>query len=162
MSLSNHLAYKLNFLLLVLGPVIVFFFIRYNLWYAIFHIEGITILQGYTFPKMLAYQVWVMIVGFLGLGFNSMNLAEDIRLGRISAYLIYPFGFWQFHFCSFVAFQGIQCVVSTITLISVLWVGWVKIISLEALVHGVLFSLCVGLFWFQVNFMIGIITVNSA
>jgi len=103
-SWSNYMVYKFNFLFLIIGPVVVFFFIRYSLWNAIYHLEGITVLQGYTFEKMLAYQVWVMVVGFLGLGYNGMQLAQDIRLGRISAYLIYPFGFWQYHASRFMFF----------------------------------------------------------
>ncbi|MGE3728464.1 MAG: ABC transporter permease [Candidatus Sericytochromatia bacterium] len=153
---SKQLAYKLNFILLVVGPVLVFFFIRYNLWSAIYKIEGITTLQGYNFEQMLAYQVWVMIVGFLGLGFNGMNLAEDIRLGRISAYLIYPFGFWQFHACNFLAFELIQLLVSAITLVVVAAMNWVEITP-QPLFQGLIFCFCVALFWFQINFMIGIL-----
>ncbi|MBT9544014.1 MAG: ABC-2 family transporter protein [Candidatus Sericytochromatia bacterium] len=153
---SKQLAYKLNFILLVIGPVLVFFFIRYNLWSAIYKIEGITTLQGYNFEQMLAYQVWVMIVGFLGLGYNGMNLAEDIRLGRISAYLIYPFGFWQFHACGFLAFESIQFLVSALTLGAVAAMHWVQLSPLP-LIQGLVFCFCVALFWFQINFMIGIL-----
>ncbi len=153
---SKYLAYKLNFLLQVLGPVLVFFFIRYNLWSAIYGLEGVKTLQGYNFSEMISYQVWVMIVGFIGLGFNGMNLAEDIRLGRISAYLIYPFGFWQFHASSFLAFQLIQLGVAGITLIAVSLAGWVEFTALNLLL-GVLYCCCVALFWFQVNFLIGIL-----
>jgi ABC-2 type transport system permease protein len=155
-SWAKYLAYKLNFLLLVIGPVLVFFFIRYNLWSAIYNIEGITNLQGYNFKQMLAYQVWVMIVGFLGLGYNGMNLAEDIRLGRISAYLIYPFGFWQFHASNFLAFEMIQFFVSAITLLGVLAMAWVHLAWLP-LLQGTLFCFGVALFWFQINFCIGIL-----
>jgi ABC-2 type transport system permease protein len=35
-SWSRQLAYKLNFLLLVIGPTLVFFFVKYNLWRSIF------------------------------------------------------------------------------------------------------------------------------
>lgn len=156
-SWTNYLAYKLNFLLLIIGPVVVFFFIRYNLWSAIYHLEGITTLQGYTFEVMLAYQVWVMVVGFLGMAYNGMSLAHDIRLGRISAYLIYPFSFWKYHTSSFIAFQGIQLVVSAITVWIVWMSGWIEIKSFSAMFHGVFYSLWVGLFWFQTSFLIGIL-----
>lgn len=153
---SKYLAYKLNFVLQVLGPVLVFFFIRYNLWSSIYGLDGVTTLQGYTFPQMLSYQVWAMIVGFIGLGFNGMNLAEDIRLGRISAYLIYPFGFWQFHASSFLAFQLIQVFVAGFTLLAVSLAGWVQFTPLNLLL-GTLYCFCVAVFWFQVNFLIGIL-----
>ena len=154
---SKQLAYKLNFLILVLGPVLVFFFIRYNLWAAVYGLQGVKTLQGYSFGQMLAYQVWVMVIGFLGLGYNGMNLAEDIRLGRISAYLIYPFGFWQFHAGSFLAFEAIQLLVAAVTITLVALAGWVSLAPWN-LLHGTLLTLCVGLFWFQVCFLIGILS----
>lgn len=155
-SWRRLLAYKLNFLLLVIGPVLVFFFIRYQVWAGIYRLEGIDTLQGYTFDQMLSYQVWVMIVGFLALGFNGMNLAEEIRLGRISAYLLYPFGFWPFQAASFLAFQGLQLLVACVTLAGVWAMGWVQVQPL-ALFQGVALAACVGLFWFQANFLIGIL-----
>src|SRR5690606_15115581 len=90
-SWTKQMAYKINFVLLIIGPTVVFFFIKYNLWSSIYGMEGVENIQGYDLPKMLTYQVWVMIVAFIAQGYNSMNLAEDIRLGRISSYLIYPF-----------------------------------------------------------------------
>lgn len=158
-SWTQYLAYKLNFLLLIIGPVVVFFFIRYNLWKSIYTLEGITTLQGYDFPTMLTYQVWVMIIGFLGQGYNGRNLAEDIRLGRISAYLIYPFSFWRFHAGNFLAFQGIQILVSVVTLVAVVFQGWVPLNSAGAaldILSGFLYTLCVGFFWFQMSYIIGI------
>jgi ABC-2 type transport system permease protein len=158
-SWTQYLAYKLNFLLLVVGPVLVFFFIRYNLWKSIYTLEGITTLQGYDFATMLTYQVWVMIIGFLGQGYNGRNLAEDIRLGRISSYLIYPFSFWRFHAGNFLAFQGIQMGVSVVTLAAVVAQGWVPLQSIEqglAILTGFFYTLCVGFFWFQMSYIIGI------
>lgn len=154
---SKLLAYKLNFVLQILAPVLVLFFIRYNLWAAIYGLEGITTLQGYTLPQMLAYQSWVMLVSFLGLGFNGMNLAEDIRLGRISAYLIYPFGFWQFHASSFLAFQCLQLGVAAFTLTMLTIAGWIQP-QIDTLLWGLLYCCCVALFWFQLNFLIGILS----
>lgn len=153
---ARQLAYKFNFALQVVGPVAVFFFIRYNVWAAIYGLDGVTRLQGYTFPQMLAYQVWVMIVAFLGLGYNGTNLAEDIRLGRISAYLIYPFGFWPFHASSFIAAQLIQLLVAAVTLAGALAAGWVHPAPLNLLI-GVAYCCGVAGFWFQLNFLIGIL-----
>jgi ABC-2 type transport system permease protein len=150
------LAYKFNFTLQVLGPVLVFFFIRYNLWAAIYQLKGITTLQGYTFPQMLAYQAWVMLVSFLGLGFNGMSLAEDIRLGRISAYLVYPFGFWPFHASSFLATQLLQLLIGAITVAALTLVGWIAPHP-GPLLRGTFYCCVMALFWFQINFLIGIL-----
>jgi len=74
-SWSKHLAYKLNFVLLVIGPTLVFFFVKFSLWKAIFSLEGVTTLQGYDLRRMLNYQAWTLLVGLLAQGYNSMNLA---------------------------------------------------------------------------------------
>ncbi len=153
---SKTLAYKLNFLLLVIGPTLVFFFVKYNLWTAIYSLEGITSIQGYSLKEMLHYQIWGLIVGFLVQGYNSMNLAEDIRLGRISAYLIYPFGFWPYQTASFIAFQGIQCVVAAFSFVVLLMSGLLQQWSWATLLSGSLFSLLMGFFWYQVSYLIGL------
>lgn len=154
---SKQMAYKLNFLLLVLGPILVFFFIRYNLWSSIYQLQGVTEIQGYNRGQMLSYQAWVMIVALLAMGYSGMNLAEEIRLGRISAYLLYPFGFWPFHTASFLAFQWLQFFISFLTLSALLLRGWVLWPTPQGLFHGLLFSLCVSFFWYQANFLIGIL-----
>ena len=155
---SNQLAYKLNFVLLVIGPTLVFFFIKYNLWTAIYQLQDVDTIQGYNLSQMLSYQVWVMIVGFLAQSYNSMNLAEDIRLGRISSYLIYPFGFWSFHTANFFATQLIQFIVAAITLaFSAVFFDFVSLPTLTSLLSGLLIALLVGLLWFQISFIIGLV-----
>jgi ABC-2 type transport system permease protein len=153
---SNYLAYKLNFLLLIIGPTLVFFFIKYNLWTSIYAMDGVETIQGYTLQGMLEYQVWVMILAFLAKSYNSMNLAEDIRLGRISSYLVYPFGFWNFHAANFLAVQSIQFGVAALTFAFVWLTGFIQAAGLVALVKGTVLALLVGFLWFQISFLIGL------
>lgn len=155
-SWSKLLSYKLNLILLVIGPSIVFFFVKYSLWTAIFQLEGIERLQGYDLPGMLKYQGWTLIVALLGQGYNSMNLAEDIRLGRISAFLVYPFGFWSYQTASFLAFECVQFINSGVTLIGLIAMQIVPALELWPLVSGVLFSVLVSFFWYQISYLIGL------
>ncbi|MEN9834451.1 MAG: hypothetical protein RL011_644 [Pseudomonadota bacterium] len=155
-SWNKLLSYKLNLLLLVIGPSVVFFFVKYSLWTAIFQLEGIEQLQGYNLPGMLKYQGWTLIVALLGQGYNSMNLAEDIRLGRISAFLVYPFGFWSFQTASFIAFECLQLFTAGITLGALFTLQIVTDLSLVALVAGLLFSILVSFFWYQTSYLIGL------
>lgn len=154
---SNQLAYKLNFLMLVLGPVVVFFFIKYNLWSSIFSMPGVTRIQGYDLLSMLEYQVWVMVVGLLAQSYNNMKLSEDIRLGRISSYLIYPFGFWQFHTASFFGTQVIQIIVSIVTVLVVTVAGFRLNLSIEQTPVAVVFCMLVSLLWFGISFILGLV-----
>lgn len=153
---TNQLAYKLNFLILVLGPAVVFFFIKYNLWSSIFAMDGITKIQGYDLGSMLEYQVWVMVIAFLSQSYNNMKLSEDIRLGRISSYLIYPFGFWQFHIASFFGTQIIQIAVSTVTIAVVSAAGFALHLAWPDTMIAIAFCAFVGLLWFAVSFILGL------
>lgn len=155
-SWSQQMAYKLNFLLLIVGPTLVFFFVKYNLWSSIYSLPDVGRIGGYDLPGMLTYQAWVMVVAFLAQGYSSMSLAEDIRLGRISSYLIYPFELWQFHAAGFVAFQAIQLGVAAVTVAATVAGGLVTLPSAATLATGTLYSLLVSVFWFVITYSFGL------
>jgi ABC-2 type transport system permease protein len=100
-----------------------------------------------------------LIVAFLVQGYNSMNLAEDIRLGRISAFLVYPFSFWSFQTASFLAFQGLQVLVALGTLLVMLGSGFLGEGSLADLGLGLGFCLYISFFWYQVSYLIGLMAL---
>jgi ABC-2 type transport system permease protein len=153
---SGILAYRLNFLLMVIGPALVFFFIKYNLWSAIYGLKPDSQIQGYSFQTMIIYQAYVMIVGLMGQGHTSMDLSEDIRLGRISSYLIYPFDFWQFHTAAFLAFQGIQIPICVLTLGLLRLTELLPEVGLQSILLGVGFTLMVSLLWFALQYLCGL------
>ena len=155
-SWNKQLSYKLNFLLLVIGPSVVFFFVKYSLWTAIFRLEGISTIQGYDLSNMLRYQIWSLIVALVAQGYNSMNLAEDIRMGRISAYLVYPVDFWSCQTAGFISFQGLQLVTASATLLAMFGLGFLQHLHVSDLVSGLAFSLVVSFFWYQVSYLIGL------
>lgn len=155
-SWSKLAAYKLNFVLLVLGPGLIFFLVKVNLWRTIYESAPGSTIQGYDLSGMLHYQAWVMVAQFLSQSFQSMNLAEDVRMGRISSYLVYPFTFWKFHAASFLAFQTVQLGVAAFTLALLVGFDVVQVTSWSALAIGLAFSLLVGFFWFGLCFLIGV------
>jgi viologen exporter family transport system permease protein len=157
-SWSGTMAYKAHFVVLVLGPTLVFFFVKYNLWTSIYAMPGVEKIQGYDLPEMLRYQFWVLVVAFLAQGYNAMNLSEDIRLGRISSYLIYPFEFWQFHTAGFLALQVLQLLVAGFTLFLVGMSGWIALGRPADALTGMLFALLAGFFWFTVSFGLGLLS----
>ena len=118
---------------------------------------GITVLQGYNFDQMLQYQLLVLIVSLMAQGHNSMKLADDIRLGRISSYLIYPFSFFKFHTASFLAFQGNSS--------SNLWfynqllmiTPLVTFSDINSVLRGLFFASLVSFLWFQLQFLVGLL-----
>lgn len=156
-SWARYTAYRLNFFLQVIGPAVVFFFIKYSLWSAIFSGDMTKTIQGYNFQDMINYHIWTLIVGLVAQGHTAMNLSEDIRLGRISTYLIYPFNFWEFHTASFLSFQILQFFIAIISLILLSAIGILGTIGLSTLIIGFIFCFYVSLFWYLLQYLTGII-----
>lgn len=152
---TDRLAYKFDFVLYVIGPAVVFFFIKYNLWNAIFAFEDGKMIRGYNLQTMLEYQGWVMVVSLLAQGHRSLHLSDDIRLGRVSSFLLYPFGFWQFHTASFLALQCIQLVVTSATIFILAMINIITPDPVSVLV-GIAFSFAVGFLWYAFQFLIGV------
>jgi ABC-2 type transport system permease protein len=157
-SWSQLTAYRLNFFLQIIGPSLVFFFIKYNLWSSIYSGESDLVIQGYNFQQMITYHAWNLVVSLIAGGYASHNLAEDIRLGRISSYLIYPFNFWEFHTASFFSFQILQTLISFVTIIFISAIGVIDIPSFSALAQGYIFCFIVSLMWFSLQYLTGILS----
>lgn len=154
---AKQTAYRLNFLLQVLGPTLVFFFIKVNLWSAIYSPKPDAVIQGYSYEQMIQYHIWVMIVGLIAQGHTAMNLSEEIRLGKISTYLIYPFNFWEFHTAHFLSFQALQVLISFFTIVAISSFGLMEFPTFHVLILGYLYCLFVSIFWFTLQYLTGIL-----
>jgi ABC-2 type transport system permease protein len=157
-SFSKHTAYRLDFFLQIIAPTLVFFFINYNLWFTIYESNNYELIKGYSFNQMISYHAWVMIVGLFAQGHTSFNLAQDIRFGRISSYLIYPFNLWEFHTASFLAFEFLQLFIGAATLVLLTSMNLLNIASLNALFMGIIVSIFVSVFWFTVQYYLGLLS----
>ncbi len=155
-SWSNRMAYRLNFVLQIVGPAIVFFFVKYSLWSAIFDTAKSSVIQGYDLTTMITYHVWVMIIALLAQSSNSINISEDIRLGRISSYLIYPFDFWKFHTAGFIAHTSLQLIICAVTLGIVFISGITQELHFYAIFSGLLVTIFVAFLWFSVQYTFGL------
>jgi ABC-2 type transport system permease protein len=153
----KHTAYRLNFFLQIIGPGLVFFFIKYQLWSSIYRGDQQTIIGGFTLDQMIQYHVWGFLVALIAQANGSWNLSEDIRMGRISSYLIYPFQFHEYHTASFVSFQFIQLFIATFTLALIVLTQLAPLPSLYYLIQGTLFTLFISLFWFLLQYLVGIL-----
>ncbi len=155
-SWSNLLTYRLNFFLQVIGPSLVFFFIKYNLWWAIYNSHQGDTIKGMTFSQMMNYHVWALITSLIFRGYNSNSLAEDIRLGKISTYMIYPFNFWEHQTCQFLAFSSLQIFVSSVTFFILFAAGIVIFPTFSGVILGLSFSLLAGFLWFVIQYVCGL------
>lgn len=156
-SIARMMAYRLNFFLLVLGPSLVFFFIKYSLWTSIYATSSRSIISGFNLQQMLEYHAWGLVIALLAQAHASMDMAQEIRLGKISSYLIYPFDFWEFHSASFIGLQIVQFFISIITLFVFFNLSIIKIYSLSQIALGLLFSIVVGIFWFSFQYFFGLL-----
>lgn len=150
-------AYRLNFFLQVIGPALIFFFVKYSLWKTIYDSNPSETIRGYTFSAMITYHIWSFVVSMIGQGHTALNMSQDIRLGRISSYLIYPFNFWEFHTASFLSFQILQILISIVTLSIFLMTGILESISMFNFLLGLGASIYVSLFWYVLQYLTGII-----
>jgi ABC-2 type transport system permease protein len=156
-SWSRYTAYRINFVLQIIGPAVVFFFIKYNLWNSIYDKDPSMVIKGYNFDQMISYHLWSFIVALLAQGHTALNLSLDIRMGRISTYLIYPFNFWEFHTASFIGFQLLQLIIALISLLTFQLIGILPEFHWGNLGLGVFICLYVSFFWFMLQYFTGIL-----
>lgn len=100
MTWQNSLEYRVEFLAhLVLGVItlIVLFFV----WSAIF--KQVDNFSGYTFSSMISYLVMVRFLHFAARGNTSRMMADEIKEGKISLYLIKPVSYLGWWFSCFLA-----------------------------------------------------------
>lgn len=156
---SNLLVYRTNFILMIVGPVLVFMFVKVSLWYSIFQGDMTKVIGNYTLSEMLSYHLWTMVVMLISRSYNFGKLSEDIRLGKVSTYLIYPFSLWEFQAASFVGRFCVQFIIALFTLGTLFWVfpQFFPGVPLEGFFKGLALCLVVGIFWFSLQYLIGLL-----
>ncbi len=154
---SNLLVYKINFVLQAIAPLFVFLFVKVSLWTAIYESSSASsMLGGYSLEQMLSYHLWIMIVTLVSLGAINQDLSQDIRMGRITIYLLVPFSLFEFHCASFLAKQSVKLAIALFSL------GMVIVIldlpmEFSQIANAILLSLWAGLFWFFLNYFFGLL-----
>ena len=157
-SLSRNLTYKINFILMMVIPVLVFFAIKYNLWHSIYATNSYKYIQGYSLAEMIEYQFWILIFDlFVRSHFFSQNISSDIRLGKISSFLLYPFHFINYQSSLFLSDKLIQTFIGSFSLFLVCAFGWVNIPGASTLLQAVFFLLMINAFWFFAQLLVGFV-----
>ena len=95
-GLKDATAYRVEFLFEILGAAFVPAAIQMVLWYALFKVNGASKIAGMGYEEMLAY-TWVSIL-FTQIrgGDLDFELAELIRSGQLSNYLLRPVSVIEF------------------------------------------------------------------
>ncbi|OGH00962.1 MAG: hypothetical protein A2600_03705 [Candidatus Lambdaproteobacteria bacterium RIFOXYD1_FULL_56_27] len=156
---SNLLVYRLNFLLSAIAPLVVFLVVKLSLWYRVYEGAPSALVGGFTFSQMATYHLWVFLTSLLVFNGNATKISEDIRMGKITSYLIYPFSLWEFHGATFLARTLVQLGIAATTLTGV-WAflsGQVHFPEPHTLALGLLLTLMAAGFWFWANYLVGLI-----
>lgn len=154
---QTQATYRLNFLLQILGPALVFFFVKVSLWSSVYATSGQATLGGIDRDGMIAYQCHVLVIVLLSQAYQSVDLAEDIRMGRITAHLLHPFPFLEFHAARWLAFQVLQLGVVLVLLGLAVSAGALPAPRPADLAQGLAFTGLVALLWFGFNLATGLL-----
>lgn len=89
-------AYRIEFLADVIGSAIVPAGIQLVFWYAIFRVGGATTVGGLDYHAAVQYTLLSILFSQVRGGDNDFDLAEMIRTGQLSNYLLRPVGVIEF------------------------------------------------------------------
>lgn len=95
-GLKDAMAYRLEFLFEVLGSAIVPAAIQWIFWYALFVLGGKTEVAGMSYAQMVQYTLTSLLFTQVRGGDLDFELAEMIRSGQLSNYLVRPVGVIEF------------------------------------------------------------------
>jgi ABC-2 type transport system permease protein len=156
-SLSRYMAFKADFFLMLVAPSLVFIAINYNIWRSIYESRGGGSISGFSMDQMLHYQCWSFIVALLVRSHRTWNLSEHIRLGRMTAFLLYPFDAWKFYTSEFIAFQMLQVVTAALAIGVLQFFNFLPPLDLATCLMGIGFALLVSVLWFVIDFTFGLV-----
>jgi len=89
-------AYRVEFLLEILGYAAVPATIQFVLWHALYKVGGATQIAGFTYDQMISYTIASVLFSQVRGGDHDFELAEMIRSGQLSNYLLRPVGVIEF------------------------------------------------------------------
>ena len=95
-GLQDATAYRIEFLFEILGSAFVPAAIQWVLWYAMFQIGGATEVAGMSYSDMVAYTLTSLLFTQIRGGDHDFELAEMIRSGSLSNYMLKPVGVVEF------------------------------------------------------------------
>ncbi len=152
--------YKLNFIIELFAPLFVLVFVKLSIWYSVYNGQHDLILNHYTLADMIQYQVGVFIFSILIGGNSTIALSEDIRLGRVTSFLLYPFSLWEHFTATYISDRlfRLLLIAITLTLAYLAVPSWgIPHFSFLSLCIALLFSVGAGMLWYSIGFIIGLL-----
>ncbi|MGE4158815.1 MAG: ABC transporter permease [Planctomycetota bacterium] len=159
LEISRVMEYRWNFLLRLGVNSLIPLTIKIYLFNAFFTLTGKLTAGGYDKDSMLAYQLWgAVVITLVEIRSTVENVSADIRLGRITRYLLYPISMFEVTSCQWVGSLLVQtlCAVVAIPVIVMIWPEFPLHWETPAFWLGLGYALLGSLFWFLIHFTIGL------
>jgi ABC-type uncharacterized transport system permease subunit len=147
-GLQDATAYRLEFLIQVLSSALVPAAIQSILWYAMFVLAGKTQVAGMSYAQMMHYTLTSVLFNQIRGGDNDFELAEMIREGQLSNYLLRPVGVVEF-----VYLRGLapKLFIAALSLTVGLAAGWMMGITPIHLLGAMLLALVGNVIYYQLS-----------
>jgi ABC-2 type transport system permease protein len=100
MSVMKSMEYRMDFFLGILNSLVVIV-VQFFLWTSVFAGTPQALVNGYTYPQLIAYTVFSGIVSKLVSAGFEQEIAEDIKLGGLNKFLAQPVNYALYRFMAF-------------------------------------------------------------
>ncbi len=157
-EIGRLMEYRWNFLFRMAVVSIVPLAVKIYLWVTIF--ESIGKVGGYTRDSMISYQLWGSIFAlFIEVRTTVDNVSSDIRMGRITRYLLMPVGMFEFTTCQYLGSLIVQGAGALIGVAAVMAAtSYLPCHPLTANFWAALAMVALAsLFWYLVHFIVGLL-----
>ena len=95
-GIQDATAYRVEFLFEVLGSAVVPVATQLVIWYAVFKVSGATSVNGLSFTDLISYALASVLFSQIRGGDQDFEIAEMVRTGGLSNYLLRPVGAIEF------------------------------------------------------------------
>lgn len=149
LGLKNTMEYRADFALSIVSGVFAVI-MQYFLWTAIYANTKSTLVYGYTYRQMIAYTIIAVVISKLVSTGFEWDIAEDIKNGGISKFLVQPINYGYYRISCFLGGKCFQlpfifgvsllfCIMTKINIELVRLVIFVPFILLAIMLNFLLF-----------------------
>lgn len=157
-EIGRLMEYRWNFLFRMLVVSLVPLAVKIYLWNAIF--DSIARVGAYDRGSMLAYQLWgAVFMLFVEVRTTVDNVSSDIRMGRITRYLLFPIGMFEITTCQYAGsliVQGAGAMVGVLAMLALTDYLPCDPVSANFWVALAMVGLA-SFFWYLVHFIVGLL-----
>jgi len=160
-ELRRQFSYRVNFWLQFFTQTLGEVAVAYFLWKAIFLAQGASLIGGLSFSQMVAYYVYVALVGRVVRGKENFAISSEIYDGSLSKYLLYGVNYFAIKLTEHIGFMLISLVQMFFGLvfIGLLFSDFNEAsLSLGPILLGLLASVSASCFYFFMMFVIELIS----